>query len=469
MKALLLAGLSLAAAAAPSIPAADKAAGARADVALRRAFGGRYDGAQPHYVAEVTARVAAQSGVAGGGEAFTGTLLDSPVENAFALPGGYVYVTRQLLALMNSEAQLASVMGHEVGHVVARHEAGRRRAATVARLLGRLVAALAGDDAAGALVGLVARTAGTLYPLQYARDQEFAADGLGVRYMTTAGYSPFAAATMLAQLDASATLAARLAGRDVDAVPAWSATHPNGRERVRRAARLATETRGSAAPAGQDVAFLRRLDGLRYDEAPADGVVEGQTFRHPGLRVRLTAPQGYKLTRFGRAVHVAGSGGVARFARTIQTKDPMVALAARLKSIGLNGSAAATRGVAAGLPFAAVTVPARADGRALDLTILAYRLSATTVRLDIVTPRGTGAGAFRPLIDSVAPMTAAEAAAVPGRRLRIVTVAPGDTIETLAARMAYPSFRRERFLALNGLPADATLVPGMLVKVVVAG
>lgn len=466
---LLLVGLSLVVAEArPSIPAADKAAGARADTALRKAFGGRYVGEQTRYVGEVGKRVAAQAGIAGGADEFTVTLLNSPVENAFALPGGYVYVTRQLLALMNSEAQLAGVMGHEVGHVVARHEAGRRRASAIARLLGLLVTAMAGDDVAGSVIGLVGRVAGQLYALKYGRDQEYAADRLGLGYMTAAGYSPCAAASMLAQLDAETTLNARIAGRESEVVPAWAATHPNGQERVRRATRLAAATGKAEMPAAQDVAFLRRLDGLLYDDDPGDGVVEGQTFRQPRLRVRLTAPQGYRITRFGRAVHVAGPAGVARFARTIQTKDPMVALTARLRSIGMRGSAEATRGVSGGLPWAAITVPGYAGGRALDVTIVAYRLAAATVRLDIFTPRGTGAGAFQLLIDSVAPLTEAEVAAVPAKRIRIVTVAPGDTVDGLAQRMAYPTFRRERFLTLNGLAEDATLAPGMLVKVVAA-
>lgn len=251
--------------AAQSISAGDKALGAKADPQLIAEFGGRYTGPQAAYVAQVGRRVAVQSGLSNAQGDFTVTLLDSPVENAFAIPGGYIYVTRQLLGLMNSEAELASVMGHEVGHVAARHSAARNQRATIGGVLAGLVGAAAGNGAVGQLAGTVARGGAQLYVLKYGREQEYAADGLGVRYITAAGYDPYAAADMLAQLDAQSDLTAQAGGQSGRPAPGWASTHPNSAERVRRAAALAEATGRPLTDPPQDVAFLRRLDGMAYD------------------------------------------------------------------------------------------------------------------------------------------------------------------------------------------------------------
>ncbi|GAA4216446.1 hypothetical protein GCM10022253_12840 [Sphingomonas endophytica] len=264
---LLAAALATAATpvAAQSISANDKTLGARANPELLAQFGGKYSGPQAAYVERVGKRVAVQSGLSNAQGDFVVTLLDSPVENAFAIPGGYIYVTRQLLALMNSEAELASVMGHEVGHVAARHSAARNQRATIGGVLAAVVGAAAGNSAAGQLVGTAARSGAQLYVLKYGRDQEYAADGLGVKYITAAGYDPYAAADMLAQLDAQSQLQAEVGGKSGQ-VPSWASTHPNSADRVRRAAALAKATGRPLTEPPQDVTFLRQLDGLAYDE-----------------------------------------------------------------------------------------------------------------------------------------------------------------------------------------------------------
>ena len=472
---LLLAGALVAApalaapAAAQSISASDRAQGARANPQLLAEFGGAYEGPQAAYVEQVGKRVAVQSGVSNAQSDFTVALLNSPVENAFAIPGGYIYATRQLLALMNSEAELASVLGHEVGHVAARHSAGRQRTATIGGVLAGIVGAVAGGGALGSLIGAGAQQAAGLYTLRYGREQEYQADSLGIQYITRAGYSPFAAADMLAQLNAATTLQARVAGRDANAIPTWASTHPNSLDRIRRAERIARETGRPEAPPQQDTAFLRRLDGLRYDDDPRQGVIDGQTFRHPDLRVRFTAPTGYTIANGTQAVTVAGQGGQAQFRTAAATGDLAAFIAERFRALGANASGDVRTGSANGVTYAFSTVPAAANNRTVDATIVAYRFPSATHYLTIVTPRGSGIGALQPLVASVAPLTAQEASAIRGKQIRIMTVRAGDTIDTFARQMAYPTFQRDRFMTLNGLEAQDTLRPGMLVKVVVAG
>lgn len=452
-----------------AISSSERAQGAQANPQLLAEFGGKYDGPQAAYVEQVGKRVAVQSGLSNAQNDFTVALLNSPVENAFAIPGGYVYVTRQLMALMNSEAELASVMGHEVGHVAARHSAARNRTSSIGGLLSGVVGAVAGNGTLGQLLGAGARQAAGLYTLKYGRDQEYAADGLGVRYITAAGYDPYAASEMLAQLNDSTGLQAKIAGRDANAVPSWASTHPNGADRIRRARALAQATgKPDDAPA-QDTAFLRRLDGLRYDDDPAQGVIDGQTFRQPEMRVRFTAPTDYQIANGTDAVTVTGPAGQAQFRAAPATSDLSGFITQRFTSLGASGAGEVRTGSANGVPFAYSTVGASANGRAVDATIVAYRFPSATYSFTLVTQRGQGVGGFAPLIESVAPLSASEAAAVKGKRIRIATVKAGDTVDTLSRQMAYPSYQRERFLTLNGLADNARLTPGMLVKLVVTG
>ena len=244
-----------------SISASDKATGAQAHPQLLAQFGGAYRGEEAATVERVGKRVALQSGLSNAGSDFTVTLLDSPVENAFAIPGGYVYVTRQLLALMNSEAELASVLGHEVGHVAARHSAKRNTRARVGGIAAAILGAATGSD----LVGRAASTGAQLYTLGFSRTQEYAADELGVKYIAGAGYTPFAAADMLAELNESTQLQAAITGKPAGG-PTWMSSHPNGEERITRAARLAAATGRPDTTMTQDTAFLRMLDGLPYDD-----------------------------------------------------------------------------------------------------------------------------------------------------------------------------------------------------------
>ncbi len=449
-----------------SISASDKSQGAQAHPELMTQFGGAYSGPQADFVERVGKRVALQSGLSNSDRDFTVTLLNSPVENAFAIPGGYVYVTRQLLALMNSEAELASVLGHEVGHVAARHSNKRNTRSTIGGLLAAGIGAVTGSDLAGRL----ASGASQLYTLGFSRSQEYDADSLGVRYITGAGYDPYALSSMLTQLNAETTLDARISGRDANAVPSWMSTHPNGAERVARARKLAQDTRRAPSPAVQDVAFLRSLDGLRYDDDPGEGIVDGNTFRHPAMRLKFTVPQGYKIGNASDAVSVQGQGGQAQFRSGSSTNDLTSFVAQRFNDLGARIDQANVRPAQfGGRNAATATVTANANGQRVDATIVAYAFPGATYWFTLITPAGQGIGPFGSMLQSVATLTDAEAGAIKGKRIRIVQVKAGDTVDTLARQMAYPDYQRERFTTLNGIANNAVLRPGMLVKLVVTG
>ncbi|MDB5695395.1 MAG: hypothetical protein JWN21_938 [Sphingomonas bacterium] len=305
--ALLLASApATVAAQARSVSASDKATGAQAHPQLMAQFGGAYRGEEAATVERVGRRVALQSGLSNAGSDFTVTLLDSPVENAFAIPGGYVYVTRQLLALMNSEAELASVLGHEVGHVAARHASKRNTRAQV----GNIAASILGSVTGSSLLGRAAGMGSQLYTLRFSREQEFEADNLGVSYIARAGYTPHALADMLAGLNDSTRLQAAITGKTAGG-PTWMSSHPNGAERMTRAARLAAATGRPDTTGTQDQRFLRMLDGLPYDDGRK--VVRVHTVRAGDTVARLAARMAY------------GDRQVDRFS-VLNALDPRVAL-----------------------------------------------------------------------------------------------------------------------------------------------
>lgn len=455
-----------------SISASEKAQGAKVHPELLREFGGAYRGPQAAYVEWVGKRIALQSGLSNSDRDFTVTLLDSPVNNAFAIPGGYVYVTRQLVALMNDEAELASVLGHEIGHVAARHSNKRNTTSTLGSILAAGVGILTGSSELGQIAGYSAQ----LYTLRFSRTQEYAADDLGIRYLRGAGYDPYAAADMLAKLNAMSSVEARSAGKDANAVPGWASTHPNTADRVARARQRA---RAAGAASGQGArnrdAFLAAIDGMRYDDDPRQGIIDGQTFKHPDLKLGFTAPRGYTIANGPTVVAVTGSGGQAQFQGGKLGAGGLRDYVDQVFQ-GLGGGKTRVdygevrSNSVNGMDVAYAVTQASTQSGPVDVTVFAYRFTPDTAyHFVTITPQGSGLGAFVPLVDSFRRLNESEAANIKARRIQVVAVKPGDTVQSLAGRMSYPNFRMERFLALNGLDANARPRPGDKVKLIVLG
>ncbi len=456
---------------ATSISASDKAQGAQAHPQLLSEYGGAYTGPQADYVRRVGQRIAVQSGLSNAQSDFTVTLLNSPVENAFAIPGGYVYVSRNLLALMNDEAELASVMGHEVGHVAARHARSRQNTATAVGLGTGLLGALLGNSALGQLASKGLGYGAQLGVLSFSRGQETQADSLGVKYLVGANYDPLAASTMLSSLAAQNTLDARIGGKS-SGTPTIFSTHPDPLGRVARTAQEARATGYTKGTRGRD-AFLAAIDGMIYGDDPAQGIVDGQTFRHPGLKLTFTAPTGFAMTNGTEAVTMTGQGGQATFSGGPYAGDLDGYVRGVFKALAPNSSiesGATRRFQVNGIDAASATVGATTQSGPVDVTVVGYAAEAKAAyHLVLVTPQGSGVGPFQSLVGSLRRLTATEAAAVRPRRIKVVTVGRNDTVATLAARMAYPTMQAERFRVLNALATDAVVKPGQKVKLVVIG
>jgi predicted Zn-dependent protease len=248
---------------APRVTEAERSYGAEQHPRLLAEFGGAYDHDEAAYVRTVGARIAVAAGLE---NACTFTLVNSDVVNAFAVPGCYIYVTRGLFAIVNSEAELASVLGHEVGHIVARH-AQRQERRSLWRSLGVLAAGLTGSERLTRLAGQAAQ----YFTQRYSRGQEYQADALGVGYLQDAGYDVDAAAEMLEALGRNEAFTARVNDRDsARSLPEWTLSHPLTRNRIDRAGQIASETglADDALPENEE-AYLNAVDGMLYGDDPA--------------------------------------------------------------------------------------------------------------------------------------------------------------------------------------------------------
>lgn len=440
---------------------------------LVKEFGGAETGPRAAYVEGVGRRVAAYSGVANPNQVYRFTTLNSAVENAFAVPGGYIYITRQLLALMDDESELAFVLGHETGHIAANHAQARRSAAarnSVLSVLGAIIGSAVGGNAFGNLLSQSAQ----MRTLSFSRDQEYQADTLGTRYVVAAGYDPLGGAKILASLGRADALQLRIQGKGNRSTPEWASTHPNSQNRVQREEQLAVRSGRAGKGLRNRDAFLDQIEGLTVDDDPAQGIIEGRSFTHPDLKLQFVVPTGYLMQNSTSAVSIEGSAGKAQFsgggyngALEIYIGRVINQLTGGRQQVAM---AAPRQTTINGLPAMYSIGRANTSSGAVDLSVIAYRWDRDTVyHFVMLTQGGTGIGQFSSMVDSLRRLTAQEAAAIRPRVIDVVTVQRGDTLQSVAQRMAYRDFKVDRFRSINGLAGNAALVPGQRVKLVVYG
>ncbi|MCB2056031.1 MAG: M48 family metalloprotease [Geminicoccaceae bacterium] len=437
-------------------------------------YNGAYDDpALRAYVDRIGQRLAAVSELSD--IPFTFTLLDSDVVNAFALPGGYVYISRGLLALAQDEAEVAGVIGHEIGHVTSRHGAARQTAGMIGGLLGVLATvggAVLGGEAGAQLGGQLGNLAVAGGVGQYSQSQEFQADKLGVRYLARAGYDTEAMGDFLQALQSNAELQAKLTGTSVSSggIDHFFASHPYTPDRVTRA-RERSEERGAAGEERDRERFMRAIDGMIFGESPAQGYVMGRTFAHPLLRFRFSVPEGFKLRNTSSAVFADGDDMLLIFdmarneaglpltrykadkwADMSKTKD--------LDTVTTRGGARAAIGHG--------TVKLKSGSAEAGFAVIEGD-GDTVYRFVLLTKNygGREAAALRDVVAGFSRLSEAEAAKLEPLRIDIVEVRPGDTIDGLSARMQVDRLPREQFETLNGLDRGRTLEAGDLVKILV--
>ncbi len=393
-------------------------------------------------------------------------VLDTPAVNAFALPGGYIYVTRGLLAQVNDEAELAAVLAHETGHITARHAAVSYSRGLLASLGTAIVATSAG---AGSMAQ-VADFGPDIFTRSYSRAQESEADKLGIRYLARAGYDPTAMARFLQTLAAYDDLQRKLSGGG-KAGSDFFATHPSTADRVVQAqAEAAKYPRTDAAVTGRDE-YLKAVDGLVYGDSERQGFARGQTFWHPAMDFTFTVPDGFSIDNQAQQVVAKGPGGAIVIVDSVNVSyaggQGAYLREKWMKGEKLEDVQDITIG---GLPATEASFPGRVGGRPVTIRIAAVQWDSNTVfRFQIAAPKDASpklSDGLTRMIDSLRRMTGEEKQSVHPWHVRVVTAAAGDTPSGLAAQMPFAKLREEKFRVLNGLKPGEKLSPGQTYKTV---
>lgn len=385
------------------------------------------------------------------------TILDSPKVNAFALPGGYLYVTRGLLALANDSAEVAAVIAHEMAHVSANHAIVRQEKLSSNQLGQRVVSEVLGDSASAR----VALAASQLRLSNFSREQELQADAVGIRMIGRAGYDPFAAARFLETLQRYRALSSGEPRLDV----AFLSSHPGTPQRIELARRHARFFGAPGVGLTDRDRYLQGIDGLLFGDAAEEGFVRGRTFSHSGLAITFSVPEGFRIDNQPKAIVVTGQGGIAtRFDATVI--DRRSSLTDYMKSGWINGldEASIAQDTINGLDSAHAA--AQAEGwrfhvRVLRIGTQLYRFitAARPDETELASISDAITGSFRKL-------TRAEIRELTPLKIQLVTLEEGQTLATLAGRMAIRSNQMAMLRLINGLSPGEEPPAGTRLKII---
>jgi predicted Zn-dependent protease len=396
------------------------------------------------------------------------TVVDSPVVNAFAVPGGYIYLTRGILAYMNNEAEMAGVLGHEIGHITARHS----------------VTQLSQQQLMGLGLGLgsifsptfrqlsdLAQTGLSVLLLKYSRDHERQADQLGIDYMAKAGYDPI-------QMSRFFQVFERMSSNEGASIPNWLSTHPAPPDRIQATAAAAEKIKRDN-PATQfkvnGDALLARIDGVVHGENPREGFVEGGHFYHPDLRFQLDVPQGWKVENTKSSVVFAEPGGNAVVQLTLvpptagQTPEAVGSNAARQEGTQfVEGGSLRINGNAAYLGRYRV----QDETQTIDILAAFISYGKNVYQLAGMAPASAYAAFARSLDGTVRgfrELTDARILSVQPDRVSVYRARKGETLRSITKSQPQSRITLEALALINRLEPDQVLDAGAPVKLVRLG
>ncbi len=390
------------------------------------------------------------------------TVLDDPTVNAFALPGGPVFVTRGILTHLNSEAELASVLGHEIGHITARHSVQQISKAQLAQL-GLGVGMIVSEDLRQ--FGQAAGAGLQLMFLKFGRDAERQADKLGFKYMVNQGYDPRQMAEVFKTLDRTSAQAG--AGR----LPAWLSTHPDPGDRAKKASERAAGVANAAQLRSEHEAYVGHLGGMTFGEDPRQGFFQGNAFLHPGLRFRVDLPEGWQKANTAAAVVAVSPQKDA--AVQLSSAGKLSPEEASRKFFAQQGVKAATfaSGAVSGLPATASWFEAQTEqGAVRGLVSFVAHGGATFMLVGYTGAQKLEAygPTFQRSFASFGPLTDPAALAVQPARVELVKVPRAMTVAEFNAQ--FPSTVPVEVVAVvNGVPDGGKLEAGRTAKRIVGG
>ena len=436
--------------------------GREMDPQIKEQYGVYNDSSLQAYVSSVGQRIAAVSHRPD--ISFHFTVLNDPMVNAFALPGGYIYITRGLLAHMNSEAELAGVLAHEAGHVTARH-AVRQYTKGATYTVGKNVASIFFPELSQGL-GQLADVVFVAISSGYSREFENEADNLAVTYATAAGYDPRAMASILRTLE--------LLNKDEEeSYTSLFATHPATQKRIESVEQAAGSAGSSPLVIGREV-YLKHIDGILFGQDIRQGVISGSTFRHPTLRIQAVFPTGWPVANTADAVKAQEPNNYAALELRIHHPNSGTTLEAAARSISsglgltlFNGTLQQINGLRAyvgtygGRTSDGQSVGARIGFFMINDTvyyILGYANSSLFSRADPY---------FKQTIASFRQISRQEAGAIRQDYVRLYTVTRNENLPALMTRMGIPREYTETIALLNSWDPDRIppLTPGMVIKI----
>jgi len=405
---------------------------------------------------------------------YTFTILNDEKVNAFALPGGYVYVTRGLLAIVTDEAEMAGVLAHEIGHITARHSSQRYSAAKATNIGLQILGAIGSIAGAPAGASQLASLGGQVALRSYSREQELEADMLGVRYLSRAGYNPYAMTSFFHKLKVHSKLESDMRGKKNKSERRnILSTHPLTSERISKAEKLVAQINVTGKKHGQK-AYVDQIDGLVFGDDPGQGIRRGQVFEHPALGLRFEVPPGFTMVNTPKKLTArSGDGSVISFDMAPEKKiHELGSITDYIKTIIFKGrkfqniKPIEINGMNGVTGFVRLTIA----GTQRDVHLLVikkkknqiFRLlfETDTKGADLTAPK------FMQTMSSFKRLSQKEILAIKPLRIRFKTVLRGDSVEILARRMPIGQFAIEWFELLNKVERKTPLRIGERVRII---
>lgn len=400
---------------------------------------------------------------------YTFTVLDSPEVNAFALPGGFVYVTRGILALADSEDELAAVIAHEIGHVTARHSAERYSRSVATGLGASVLAILLDSEGAADLLGL----GSNLYLSSYSRGQEHEADDLGIRYLTRAGYDPQAMSSFLTTMDRYHELQQLRLGQHARQQASYFSTHPVTRDRISRT-RLTAANAGSRQHARVVEPYMTAIKGMIFGDSAAQGYEYRNMFVHPQLGFGFDLPQGYIMQNSQKSVVILSPNSNAMAVMDGGRMPQGQSLANYMQTVWLPNKRLdnVQQRMINGRPAILAQYTQNIKGQAGTVFVAAIQWNGAQIfRFQIAVPYGLPAHEQQALLNmatSFRALTQQELQLMKPKRLVTVRSSGMNDVSNLAGKMPFDDgLNEQRFRVLNNLPIGAPLQQGQIYKTVV--
>ncbi|MFK7806501.1 MAG: M48 family metalloprotease [Saprospiraceae bacterium] len=394
-------------------------------------------------------------------------ILDSPVVNAFAVPGGFVYFTRGIMAHFNNEAEFAGVLGHEIGHITARHSASqysKQQLAQVGFIVGVIASPTFRQFANEAQTGM------SLLFLKFGRDDESQSDKLGVEYSTKIGYDAKYMANFFKTL-------ARMRDQAGDAgqIPTFLSTHPDPADRYQKVKEMATKAQAKTNRKDFKVnrdAYLRMIDGLVYGEDPKQGYVENDNFYHPELKFQFELPRGWQTANSPSQFQASEPNGKAAVLLQLAPEKTLQEAANAFVTNNELQSQGSRNVQVNGLPGIAVVADQQnPNDPNATLRILTYFIQYNNMiyklhGLALATDFQRYESNFLNTMESFKELRDASKLNVKPERIKIITVAKTGTLQSVFQANNVPSDRHEELSILNSMLLSEQVEKGMLIKIV---